>query len=257
MAPYGVPRYGEREGQEPRTNDIQEPMPTVVTTGNGFQLCSAFMAQHNGGFNTTPGHPLEAPVSTICQSGANQQLVTSHLMIQRRNAFGRSMEEPSPTSTAHTNHLHAVTGHLEVMRNNANGQDVQEPAPTVCAQGTHLSVVLSFLTSFYGTGLGQDCRAPLRTVTTCDRFGVVTAHAAVEIDGQTYALSDIHMRMLAPRELYLAQGFPPEYVIDPILDGKPLTKTAQVRMCGNSVCPGLAAAIVSANYQPLEMQVAA
>ncbi len=55
------------------------------------------------------------------------------------------------------------------------------------------------------------------------------------------------MRMLAPRELYRAQGFPDEYRIDIEYNGKPLTKTAQVRMCGNSVCPPLAAAIIRAN----------
>jgi DNA (cytosine-5)-methyltransferase 1 len=60
-----------------------------------------------------------------------------------------------------------------------------------------------------------------------------------------YAISDIGMRMLAPRELYAAQGFPPGYIISP--PNFPLTKTAQVRMCGNSVCPPPAAALVRAN----------
>lgn len=52
---------------------------------------------------------------------------------------------------------------------------------------------------------------------------------------------------LAPRELYRAQGFPDSYMIDVEYRGKPMTKTAQVRMVGNSVCPPLAEAIVRAN----------
>lgn len=56
------------------------------------------------------------------------------------------------------------------------------------------------------------------------------------------------MRMLQPRELYRAQGFPDSYVIDRGADGRTLPKDAQVRMCGNSVCPPLARAIVAANY---------
>ncbi|HYE38621.1 MAG TPA: DNA cytosine methyltransferase, partial [Ramlibacter sp.] len=64
-----------------------------------------------------------------------------------------------------------------------------------------------------------------------------------------YAIVDIGMRMLAPRELYRAQGFPESYIIDRGADGRALTKTAQVRMCGNSVCPPLARAIVAANYR--------
>ena len=85
-------------------------------------------------------------------------------------------------------------------------------------------------------------REPLHTVTTKDRFGLVT------IQGTEYAIVDIGLRMLTPRELYRAQGFPESYAIDFGADGHPLTKTAQVRMCGNSVCPPMAKAIVGANY---------
>ena len=85
-------------------------------------------------------------------------------------------------------------------------------------------------------------REPLHTVTTKDRFGLVT------VRGQAYQIADIGLRMLTPRELYRAQGFPESYVIDRGAAGEPITKTAQVRMCGNSVCPPLARAIVAANY---------
>lgn len=67
-------------------------------------------------------------------------------------------------------------------------------------------------------------------------------------DGVPHAIADIGMRMLQPRELYTAQGFPSSYVIDRSADGRPLSKAAQVRMCGNSVCPPLAEALVRANY---------
>jgi DNA (cytosine-5)-methyltransferase 1 len=65
------------------------------------------------------------------------------------------------------------------------------------------------------------------------------------------------MRMLAPRELYRAQGFPDSYRIDVSFNGKQMTKTAQVRMCGNSVCPPLAEAIVRANFGAVDAEVAA
>ena len=64
------------------------------------------------------------------------------------------------------------------------------------------------------------------------------------------------MRMLAPRELYRAQGFHDGYVIAPLVDSKPLTRTAQIRMCGNSVCPPLAAALVRANVGERAAEVA-
>ena len=69
------------------------------------------------------------------------------------------------------------------------------------------------------------------------------------VHGEQYQIVDIGLRMLSPRELFRAQGFPDEYVIDSAMDGKPLTKTAQVRMCGNSVSPCPAAALVRANVR--------
>jgi DNA (cytosine-5)-methyltransferase 1 len=87
---------------------------------------------------------------------------------------------------------------------------------------------------------------PMHTVTTKDRLGLVT----VTIDGEEFVIADIGMRMLQPRELARAQGFPDRY----ILTG---TKSAQVARIGNSVCPDVAAAIVSANLENDEAEVAA
>ena len=95
----------------------------------------------------------------------------------------------------------------------------------------------------------------MHTVPTRDRFGLVT------VQGQEYAIADIGLRMLAPRELFAAQGFRSSYVIDHGIDERgqrvELTKTAQVRMCGNSVCPPLAAALVRANLVELAIRRAA
>jgi DNA (cytosine-5)-methyltransferase 1 len=101
---------------------------------------------------------------------------------------------------------------------------------------------------------------PLRTSTTENRHALVTAFLAKHYTGvvgsdvrDPLAIVDIGLRMLAPRELYRAQGFPESYIIDRGADGRVMTKTAQVRMCGNSVCPPLARAIVAANYAEPQM----
>jgi DNA (cytosine-5)-methyltransferase 1 len=119
---------------------------------------------------------------------------------------------------------------------------VTEPLHTVQAGGLHYGEVRAFLATYYGTDQNTGHLAdPLATICAKDRFALVT------VEGVEYAIVDIGMRMLAPRELYRAQGFPDSYRIDIEYNGKPMTKTAQVRMCGNSVCPPLAAAIVAAN----------
>lgn len=103
----------------------------------------------------------------------------------------------------------------------------------------------------HGIASAPDLRSPLDTITTKDRFGLVMVH------GEPYSIVDIGMRMLSPRELYRAQSFPDRYIIDPDYQGKPLTKTAQVRMCGNSVPPVVAEALVRANLNEQRTELAA
>jgi DNA (cytosine-5)-methyltransferase 1 len=123
------------------------------------------------------------------------------------------------------------------------GHGMDEPAHTDTATVNKSALIAPFLASYYGSGTGQAADGPLRTDTVKDRFGLVT----VEIDGVTFAIADIGMRMLTPRERFRAQGFPDSYIIDRRLDGSPISATVQGSCCGNSVCPPLAEAIVAAN----------
>jgi DNA (cytosine-5)-methyltransferase 1 len=132
------------------------------------------------------------------------------------------------------------------MRGTNSAADPRDPLHTISAQGTHHAGVRAFLIKFYGEG-GQhaECSDPMHTIPTRDRMGLVT------VDGTDYQLADIGLRMLTPRELFRAQGFPDTYVIDRGADGRRLSKAVQVRACGNSVCPPIARAIVAANVGEL------
>ena len=101
------------------------------------------------------------------------------------------------------------------------------------------------LIKYYGDATGQDIKQPLDTVTTKDRFGLVT------IEGVDYQIVDIGLRMLEPRELYGCQGFPGDYIIDHDYTGKTYPRSEQVRRCGNAVCPPIPAALVRANLPEL------
>ena len=219
--------YGEREGQAPRALDLGQPLGTVVAGGQKHGLTTAFMVQANGGFNDTPARSLRAPMSTVTTTGSQQQLIAAHLTALRRHSTGSGMREPAPTITAGGEHHALVQYHL--------AQEHETAALRVAA----------FLMRYHGTG-GQwaDLREPMTTVTTHDRLALVT----VLIKGEPWVIIDICLRMLVPRELYNAQDFPPTYIIDRTAAGKALTKTAQVRMCGNSVSPLPLRLIVAANY---------
>lgn len=126
--------------------------------------------------------------------------------------------------------------------NEVRGQEVDSPLLTQDTSNRY-GLVKAFLISYYGNGddIGQRLDEPLRTITAKDRFGVVT------VQGQDYHIVDIGMRMLQPHELFKAQGFPDDYIIDRDYTGKAYPKTHQVARCGNSVCPPIARALVEVN----------
>ena len=187
--------------------------PTLVTVGYGERAGQAPRA---------PG--LDKPLGTVVAGGTKHDLVAAFLAKHYGGVIGQPMTRPIGTVTTVDHHSLA----------------------TVSTRGEHADAVLAFLCKYYGNER-DDCALtePLHTVTTVDRFAVVTAA------GERHAIGDIGMRMLAPRELYRAQGFPDSYRIDMGADGRALTQRAQVRMCGNSVCPPVAAAIVRANASDL------
>jgi DNA (cytosine-5)-methyltransferase 1 len=208
---------GERQGQDPRAKDVELPLGTVMAQRNNHGLVTALLAQFNTNPNGTvnPGHDMRDPVSTIATKGPHQGVVTSNLVKLRGTC--------------------------------QHGQSVDEPLATVTGGGTHLAEVRAFLIKYFGTDQDPQLAEPLHTVTSKDRFGLVV----VTIEGEEYVIVDIGMRMLSPRELFNAQGFPPDYIIDRDAHGQPFTKTAQVAKCGNSVCPPLSQALVAANAPSL------
>ena len=107
--------------------------------------------------------------------------------------------------------------------------------------------------NYYGNGQPLDAADPAATITTKDRLALVT----VWLRGEPYVIVDIRLRMLEPHELYAAQGFPPDYIINRTADGRKLSKSAQVRMVGNSVSPPPMAALVDANLDPIPLAIAA
>ena len=157
--------------------------------------------------------------------------------------------------------------------------DVQDPMHTVTSHDRE-AVVAAHVVKFKGDNLGHGAREPMQTVTTsAGEYAVCKAYLAkmqggdvgywplirdllnefcgyalaeddvllLEIDGVLYYIADIGLRMLSPRELYNAMGFPPDYIIDRDYEGNEYKKSAQVARCGNAVCPPVASALVRAN----------
>jgi DNA (cytosine-5)-methyltransferase 1 len=236
--------YGERPGQAPRALDIGKPLGTLVATGK-HALVSAHVSRQ---FGRSFGASIAAPLGTVTAGGGKAALVSAFLAKHYTGVIGQDLGTPLGTVTT-VDHHSVVAAHLSHFSGRGSGEgDPRKPIKTATAGGNHAGLVAALLTKYYSTG-GQDqvISDPLHTVTTTDRYGLVTVHLC----GEPYVITDIGLRMLQPRELFRAQGFPDDYQIDLTHNGRALSKSDQVRMCGNSVCPPIAAALVAANVPEL------
>jgi len=231
----GVMRYVVQAGEPFVVNLAQH------AGANAFGLVAPTLAQT--GYGERKGQAprslnLQEPLGTIVGGGAKHALVAAYLAKHFTGVDGAPLDVPAPTVTT-VDHNSLVATSLTT-----------DPG---ALEGTHARRIYAFLQTYYGEGIGQSPRDPLRTITTKDRVSLVV----VEVAGQPYVITDIAMRMLQPRELYNAQGFPPDYVIDRGATGKRLTKTAQVRMVGNSVPPPVVASLVRTNAPGMVVRDAA
>lgn len=154
---------------------------------------------------------------------------------------GSSLNEPVATIPT-ANRFGLVTAFISRQFKTGVGHELDKPLATTTTVNKS-NLVTAFLLKYYGTEGWQGLDYPLHTITTKDRFGLIT------IKGIDYQIVDIGMRMLKPHELFKAQGFPNDYIIDVDSKGNPYPITEQTAKVGNSVCPPLAKAIVEANYK--------
>lgn len=222
---------------------VETPIPTV-TTGNRNYLVAPTLIQYHSetGKDEVRGQELDKPIMTV-DTSQRYALSVAHIMKNYAGGYtgaGSAADAPLDTVTA-KDHNAIVTAHIMTMRNNMDGQPADEPLTTISCSGAHHAEVQAFLVKYFSNGAAKSVDEPLDTVTTKDRFALVTIH------GEQYIITDIKMRMLQPRELFNAQGFPRNYVIDHDADGHPYGKSKQVARCGNAVTPPVPAALVRAN----------
>lgn len=264
--PFIIPLTHQRDS---RVHSIREPVRTITGAHRGeLALIDPFVVRHGHyshrtgaglregcGAGTFRGQSLMRPLGTICATN-DKHLVCPVVTKHYGGVIGHDVERTLGTITARDHHA-LTTAFLAKLYGTSHSAGVDAPMPTITAGGGkgggHLAEVRAFLVKYYGAegrAQQQALFEPLHTVTTKARFGLVT------IQGEQYQIVDIGMRMLQPHELFAAQGFRPDYEIRPLYNGKPLTKTKQIELVGNSVCRQVAAAIVSANAGTARSKVA-
>ncbi|WP_423805296.1 DNA cytosine methyltransferase [Paenibacillus illinoisensis] len=239
-------------------DSIEEPLKTI-TSKNGWGLVTPYIARigQTGFAGDRLQYPIGDPLTTVTTKTEHLLVAPTLTPISKLEKVSSFMadylgeedfqlpipntadfndEDPDKQDILFASHLIKLRGTCK------DGQQVTEPMPTITAGGLHVGEVRAFLVKYYGSAdNGQHIDHPLHTITTKDRFGLVTIH------GIDYRIVDIGMRMLKPHELFAAQGFPSNYIINIDADGKKYPEHAQVARCGNAVPPPFAKALVRAN----------
>ncbi len=238
-----ITAIGQQGSNSDRSRSVSEPLSTVVTKNEHILVAPTLIQYHSEqSEKEVRGQQVDEPIMTI-DTSPRYALSVAHIMKNYAGGYkgaGSAADAPLGTVTA-KDHNSLVAAHIMTMRNNMDGQKIDEPLTTISCSGAHHAEVQAFLIKYFSNGTAKSIGEPLDAITTKDRFAVVTIH------GVDYIITDIRMRMLQPRELFNAQGFPKEYIIDRDADGNEYKKVKQVARCGNAVTPPVPAALVRAN----------
>ena len=234
-----------------RIRSLHEPAPTTVSKQEACLVAPSLIQYHTEKTESARAAGLDKPICTV--DAANRYGLTCANLVENYGG-GRPLDVQSPMHTVTSHDREAVVAaHVVKYKRDEVGTRPSEPLPTqtaggvfgcckavLCKIGTserlhYWPQIRDLLNRYCGYALGTDDLLLL------------------SIGGALYYIADIGLRMLSPRELYNAMGFPPDYIIDHDAAGKPYPKTQQVARCGNAVCPPMAAAVVAANLPEYAM----
>lgn len=243
IAPSLIQYHSETAKSEVRGQKIDKPIMTIDGSGRyGVQI--PFLSKFYGG---VVGASVNTPLPTV--TAIDHNALSAPFLTQYYSGTDHANKVTNPLQTVTVKPRHFLNDcFLTVLRNHMDSKSINEPLNTITAGAEHFSFVKVYVKQYCeGVWLGhwQKIRAMLNEYTDWklkDNEIIV-----FNIDGTEYFIYDIGMRMLQPKELYAAQGFPKDYVIEKDYLGNTYPKSKQVARCGNAVPPPFATALVRAN----------
>ena len=226
--------------------DIRGPYKAITAKHTGGIVAPALIQYHTEQTENVRAPGLGAPINTV--DASNRYGLTCANLVEYYTG-GRPLDvaEPMHTVTSHDREA-VVATHVVKFKGDNLGQEPGEPLQTVTASAGEFAVCKALLAKIReddDLGYWPEIRALLNKF--CGYDLALYDVFFFEICKTLYYIDDIGMRMLSPRELYNAMGFPPDYIIDRDYLGNEYGKSKQVARCGNAVCPPVASALVRAN----------
>ena len=228
-------------------NSVNEPLSTI-TSKNGWGIVIPSLTQyHSYEGDGARGQALDRPLLTVDTNPRYALTAAFFTKYYSNEKTDISIKDPVHTITA-KDRVALVETHLCILRNHMDCKDLNDPIPTVMTSPGHFAEVRTMLTKIVGSqDLGHWPKVREMLNQHCGYSIADDEILLLEINGDFYFISDIGMRMLVPRELFNAQGFPEDYIIDRDYQGNKYPLSAQVARCGNSVSPPIPYYLVRAN----------
>lgn len=223
--------------------DAREPYKTITARHTGGIVAPTLIQYHTEQTENVRANGLEAPINTVDASN-RYGLVSANLVEYYTAGRPLNVSDPMHTVTSHDREA-LVTANIAEFKGQDIGQDCRKPLRTITASAGEFAVVRVTLSQTGGMGFWPQVRELLNRF--CGYNLADNECLVLMIGGLGYYIADITLRMLTPRELYNAMGFPPDYKIERDYKGNIYSKTKQVARCGNAVCPPLAEAMIRAN----------
>ena len=230
-----------------RGQDAQEPLQTV-TAKHGYGVAAPVMIQyHTEQSEKVRGQGVTEPIMTIDASNRYGLAAASLVKYYGNDQHGQKISGPLHTVTAKDREGLTIA-HMVKMKGTNLGAPMSEPVQTITAGGGHFGVVATTVVKAESDADLQHWPEIRELLNTYCGYELGPGDVILfQINGTSYFMADIALRMLTPRELYSANGFPPDYIIDRDYKGNSYGKSKQVARCGNAVPPPFAAALVRAN----------
>lgn len=243
VSPCLIQYHSETRKGEVRGQDVRNPLMTVDGTQR-YGVASAFLSEYYG--NARDGISLAEPAQTIT-SKDREGVTAAFLSKYFTGVDGADINNPLPTVTS-VDHNSITVSHLAHFKGKDKGQSLHDPLMTVTGGDGQFAEIRTIVVKWDGvTDLHRWEQVRTMLNEYCDYNLADDELLLLNIDNAWYFIADIGLRMLSPRELYDAMGFPHDYIIDRDADGNPITRANQVARCGNAVCPAVAEAMVRAN----------
>lgn len=226
---------------------VSEPLGTVTAIDHNALTAAQLIQYHSETAKSeTRGQSLKEPIMTV-DASPRYALTAAHIVKYYSGDHYTSANEPLHTVTTKDRNA-LVESHLCILRRNEDCRSTEKPLQTITTSGAHFAEIRTRVEKYdKNKNFGNWCEVRKLLNDYCGYSLAEDEILLLEIAGDWYFISDIGMRMLEPRELYRAQGFPEDYIIDRDYTGREYSRKEQVARCGNAVPPPFAEALVRAN----------